>query len=302
MGGITSGMMGAKNEQEQVTAGWFTAFNNNFEISIEKTSRQQLLEDVQKKISEELPQKPKQIKRLLARFRKPKSEILISQEDAKEVVNCCFCVLEDIYEFSINTPYSIELCHSLKSGSTVEIENIPGFETPGKTRKKWFGPHKSEGTINILANVPYILAVKDLLELCFAAKIENVKASKGSDDSGKSKDTDSQENVVRTEEGQGEEQVKKQKVSEKEKAEKWEKKEQHLIAWLVANCLYIMGELEYAEQYIADYQKDGQNGGFAEACNILGLPWEVQEEKSQVVKLKWEKYTGKESLPLVRKN
>ncbi len=299
MGGITSSMMGTKNEQEQVTPGWFTAFNDNFEISFEKTSKRQLLEDVQKKISEELPQKPKQIKRLLARFRKSKSKVLISQEDAKEVVNCCFCVLEDIYEISINTPYSIELCHFLKSGSTVEIENIPGFETPGKTRKKWFGPHKNEGTINILSSVPYILAVKDLLELCFAAKIENIKASKGSDDSRNSKDADGQENVVRTEEGESKGEIKKQKVPEEEK---WEKKEQHLIAWLVANCLYIMGELEYAEQYIADYQKDGQNGGFVEACNILGFPWEVQEEKSQLVKLKWEKYMGKESLPLVRKN
>jgi len=48
-----------------------------------------------------------------------------------------------------------------------------------------------------------------------------------------------------------------------------------LLTWLVANCLHTMGELVYAQQYIADYQEDSGKKNMSTICNIIGIPWNV---------------------------
>lgn len=131
-------MTETENKQRKITNDWFGIINEIFGASDEKTSSLNLLKDFQEKKhgeQEEAFSNPKLVDRLLARFRESKSEFLITQEDAEEVIDCCYCVLEMVYGISFGVPYSIKLKYLGKNDHLIEIENIPGFSTSAEKRK-----------------------------------------------------------------------------------------------------------------------------------------------------------------------
>lgn len=317
MGGITLSMTAVESVREQVSMEWFDAFNKCFGISPEKTSNLQLLEDIRTKTLEgqesetsslycrgvNPPRKHKHILGLLARFRKSKSEFLVSQEDADEVISCCLWVLDVTYGIHFNASHSVKLCYKHGSGLPVMIKNMPHIEAGSKVQKKRPGKQKNEWTISILYNASYISAVIIFLEECFSTGIrdleekckasekkhledlETLKNSENPEVPEPSKSPEDSENP--TDRETEEEQRKKQEEYEKEKEERRNKKRTHIIVWLVANCLYTMGELAYAEQYIADYQKDRGKEDFAEVCKMWGIPWTMQGKMLEMNDVIW---------------
>lgn len=309
-------MMGVENVQGQVTSEWFAAFNHNFGVSPKKTSSLQLLEELWEKKPRELEESspnPKLARRLPKRFRESKSELLVSQEDAEEVIDCCISVLEAIYGISLSVPYSIKLCHLNKGGTPVEIENIPGFGTIGKTqakRLKWTKKHKEEniGLIKVSCNASYVSVVIAFLEKCFRVEVGKLSASENSEVSKDLKDTQGIRKIaqsIETEEGQSKEQEELEREKEElenEKKQQFNKRKPHLIVWLVANCLYTMGELACAKQYIVDYQKDRINEGFNEVCKTMGIPWNEQGKKLNMDDMTGDREGGKEEKNLPKRS
>lgn len=287
MGGIILDMMETKGIQGQVTREWFDAFNESFGIAPEKISSRQLAEDIERKMSEEFPQKLKRIKGLFARYRKSKSKFLVSQEDVEEVIRCCLWVLDVIYEIRFCASYSIKMRHLSKEDSPVKLMNKSGAETDGKTRKKRPGKHKNEGTIYISYNEPYISVVTAFLIKCFEKEIEELRDSKNSEVLEDSRNPGKQDNMD-------------EMGMEKKQSEEQEEIKQHIVVWLVANCLYIMGELAYAEQYVAFCQKNGENEGFIKTCKLLGTPWVVNIKLPTADDAAREECEDLEHLPLLR--
>lgn len=242
--------------RKQVTDVWFTTFNESFGLSVENSPSLQLLKDLPEKESRERERaaaKLKLFKRLLAGFSGSESELLTSQEDAEEVISCCLCVLEVIYSIRFSVSCSVKLCHMREGGALLEIENIPGLcaaDKPQGKRWKWVKKRqKNEGTITVLCNAPYISVVIAFLEKCFEAEVSKRKSS-----------------------GTEEERSNEQEAQ-------WDERKPHVIVWLVANCLYNMGELEYAKQYVGDCQKGEKNEVFDSICHLWGIPWDVWGKK-----------------------
>lgn len=235
------------NQKEQNMQ--FARFVKRFGLTVEDSPSLQVLKDIPEKNSSEQGKpaaKHKLCKRRMNRGKGSEPEFLVSQEEAEAVITCCLCALEAIYGIQYKMPDSINLSHLLKREKLVEIENIPGLCIAYKPQKKWRKKNqKSEGKITVLRNASYISVVIDFLKICFEAEIRNKE-------------------ILEKQEAQG------NRVGAQSENEK-----QQIITWLVANCLYNMGELEYAKRYVRECQKGEKNESFDNICVEWGIPWEV---------------------------
>lgn len=241
-------MMGAENTREQGADQWFTEFNNYFELSGNDSSSLQLLDDIPEK---EFGKQEKEItkfkifSRRKTRFKRTELELLTSQEEAEAVIICCLSVLKAVYGIQYKMPDSVKTGHLRKRGTLVEIRNIPGLCSNDKAQGKK-KHQKNEGTITVLCNAPYISVVVAFLEICFGPVVYKRKDSGEEVAQSGERETDQSENGPQ------------------------------MLAWLVANCLYNMGELEYAEQYYIRKCQKGEES--QELKEKWGAPWNVQGE------------------------
>lgn len=242
--------------QKQETNQWFDAFNESFGLSVENSPSLQLLKELPEKEfkeQEKVVTKPKFLKRWHARFRRSELGPFISQEDAEEVISCCLCAMEVMYGIRLNTPYSVKVSHTCKDGTVLDIENMPELCADEKKRKrhlKWVKKRqKKEGMIIVLRSAPYISVAIAFLEKYVEAKVSKAKALE---------------------------------IEEKKDCEwetQWNERKSHITVWLVANCLYNMGELEYAKKYVRDHQKGENPEVFDGICSKWGIPWDVAGKK-----------------------
>lgn len=308
MEGITLNMMENDNAQKQVEKEWIDAFIESMGIGSIKISDLQLLDDTDGKLSGDntneeklysaqggLFGKKKYAKEIMNDFKKSKSEFLVTREDAEEVISCCLWVLDTIYGIHFNISYSVKLYHLHESAKPIMIKNIPELDNGVKTLRKKKRPErlKNKGRIGVLYNSSYITLVIAFLRRCFETETGRpgpqktrtsvcVKTSENSEEYLESGyillDKDKESSSISTdnmkiEADDGEEQG-EVRVEDKKK---WEGKEPHVITWLVAHCLCIMGELAYAKQYITNYRNEGMKEEFDEICEWLGVPWTTQE-------------------------
>lgn len=249
--------------QKQEINQWFDAFNESFGLSVENSPSLQLLKELPEKEfkgQEKVVTKPKFFKRWLARFRRSKLEPFVSQEDAEEVISCCLCAMEVMYGIHLNTPYSVKVSHTCKDGTVLDIKNMPELNADEKRRKrqlKWVKKRqKKEGMIIVLRSAPYISVAVAFLEKYIEAKVSKAKA------------------------------LEIEEKKDRERETQWNKRKPHITVWLTANCLYNMGELEYAKKYVRDHQKGENTEVFDGICSEWGIPWDVEGKKmNQLLRL-----------------
>ncbi len=225
------------------------------------------------------------------------AEALISPEDADKVIGSCLCVLEEVYGVRMKSPASVRLCRGYTE-EPVRIENA-GAGRGLRQMKKLFSNNSGQETgqeaeqetgqktISIGYEVSRVRLIVFFLEKNFKEGLRQLHAEK-SDRKENRNDTPNEvqgDGVEEEKQQQNEEKETKQNTrdDDKEKAETASSAgddktndDKALEAWLVANCLYTMGELIYAQQYIADYQaKEGQKKGLNKINSKLGVPWNV---------------------------
>lgn len=312
---ITLSMNEDSCEGKRVDDSWITAFGESIGIRIEEADKlaQDAQKDriaAQNRLGLRCKycNKPISVEqeslyvRQSGRCKECAAEALISLEDADEVISSCLCVLDVVYGIKIGPSVSVRLSHRRKK-ELVRIKS-PGL---GERLKqllpftKTVEKKRGQKTISIRYGVSRVRVIESYLEECFQEALQHmnkggtggkekdaVSDSPSSSSTGKkteenigkegrfyenTKERYKTENDVKEAERPEEDKVKEDAGKEKKLAETYDFNA--LRAWLVANCLYTMGELSYAQQYIADYQE--QSGGkYLDGINSkIGIPWNV---------------------------
>lgn len=200
-----------------------------------------------------------------------RTEGLETEKDAYEIINSCQHALNKVYD--IRTPKAVCVSLRHKCGREklcVEIGK-PKVSTARKILPKKFS-RKSEPdwVIRILYGSPRILLMAEFLKKCF---LEELGGRTKKDEVNKDEENSG---------GQEKAEIGENKAENDDYGEK-EPQNFHLTAWLVSNCLYTLGELVYAEQYIAEYQESSSGDVFKELCKKLGVPWTVMGRPIQEI-------------------
>lgn len=270
--------------QNDTTPDWFDTFEHCYGITEGETDRLKPLNDIQ---ADKYTQQGQAVygifcnevtkawyKRVFERrdlYKQFRTEGLETEEDAYEVISSCQYVLNKVYD--IHTPKAVGVKLRYKCGKgklCVEIAGAKVSTAQKSLLKKFSRQSVSHWGISILYGSPRILLMAEFLKKCFLEELgrrtQKGKVDKDGGNSGKQEKTGTRENKVENDDyGEKESQI------------------CHLATWLVSNCLYTLGELVYAEQYIAIYQESYSGDVFDELCNELGIPWAVMGRPIQKI-------------------
>lgn len=190
-----------------------------------------------------------------------RTEGLEAEKDAYEVISSCQHALNKVYDVRTPKAVCVSLRHKCgKEKLYVEIGG-PRVSTAQKILPKKFSRQSEPGwVIRILYGSPRILLMAEFLKKCFLEELRGITKK---------------DEVDKDEENSGEQEKAEIGENKAENDDYGEKESQnfHLIAWLVSNCLYTLGELVYAEQYIAECQESSSEDIFKGLCKKLGVPW-----------------------------
>lgn len=272
---IISNTRGMENRQKNMSTDWFDTFEQCYGITESETDRLKPLNDIQDDKYLQQGQsvcsvfcnkvKKKWYKRFLERrdsYRQLRREGLENEGDAYEIIGSCRYALNKVYD--IHTPKAVRVNLRYKCGKGkvwVETADAKASLAQKSPLKKVVGQFEPHMAVSVLYGSPRILLMAEFLKKCFEREIE-LRANKGKADRGE----DNSVGQEKTEAGENREE-------NDEYGE--ESRKDCLTGWLVSNCLYTLGELVYAEQYIAECRESYSGDIFDELCNKLGIPWAV---------------------------
>ena len=194
-----------------------------------------------------------------------RTEGLTTEKDAYEIIGSCQYVLDKIYDIHPKESVSVNLRHTYgKKNLCVEIRDAEVFS---KEQKRWLKRSSKQSEprwiVSILYDSPRMLLMAEFLKKCFQEELERRSRKNNAED--------------KDEENSGEQETAGNGNNKAENDDYVVAESQicHLTAWLVSNCLYTLGELVYAELYIAEYQERHDKNEFTELCEKLGVPWRI---------------------------
>lgn len=192
-----------------------------------------------------------------------RTEGLEAEKDACEVINSCQHALNKVYDIRTPKAVCVSLRHKCRREKLCVEIGEPKVSIARKILPKKFSRQSEpDWVIRILYGSPRILLMAEFLKKCFLEELGVITKK---------------EEVDKDEENSGEQEKAETGENKAENDDYWEKESQkiHLTVWLVSNCLYTLGELVYAEQYIVEYQESSRGDVFKELCEKLGVPWTV---------------------------
>lgn len=270
--------------QNDTPPDWFDTFERCYGITEGETDRLKPLNDIQ---TDKYTQQGQAVcgifcnevtkawhKRVFERgnlYKQFRTEGLGTEEDAYEVISSCQYVLNKVYEIHTQKAVGVKLKYKCGKGKLcVEIAGVKVATAQKSLLKKFSRQSEPHWGISILYGSPRILLMAEFLKKCFLEELgrrtKKRKADQNGGNSGKQEKTRIRENKVENDD-----------YGEKE-SQNWP-----LTSWLVSNCLYTLGELVYAEQYIAINQESYSGDIFKELCNELGIPWAVMGRPIQEI-------------------
>jgi len=195
-------------------------------------------------------------------YRQLGREGLENEGDAYEIISSCRYVLNKVYDIHTAKAVRVDLRYKCGKGKVwVETADAKASIVQKSPLKKVVGPFEPHLAVSILYGSPRILLMAEFLKKCFQEELE-LRTEKGKADRGEGNSGGQEET------GAGEHREENVKCGGK-------LRNSCLTGWLVSNCLYTLGELVYAEQYIAECGESYSGDVFDELCDKLGIPWAV---------------------------
>lgn len=188
-------------------------------------------------------------------------ELVRTEEEAESVADSCFSVLNNLYGINTGKRNEVKMCpwYSRKRFYLYKHNKLAEVEE-----------NEEVFTVYMAKAIPRIVIVIKILEICFRKELRAISGQEREKAERKAKE---------------EEKEKKEKKEEKKgewrESEKTEQKTETevLVKWLVINCLYEMGEYEYAKQYQSDFMKEDKEEAFQAFTDRIGKPFSTYAMK-----------------------